>query len=150
MFEIGLGVTMFSAIIFSLVLIILAARSYLVPSGKVNITVNEEKTIQTSVGNKLLNTLADAHLFVASACGGGGTCGQCRLKVFEGGGAILPTETSHISKKQATDHYRLACQVAVKQDMKIEVPQEVFGVKKWVCTVKSNKNIASFIKEFVA
>ncbi|WP_455205183.1 NADH:ubiquinone reductase (Na(+)-transporting) subunit F [Kaarinaea lacus] len=149
MFEIGLGVAMFSAIIFSLVLIILAARSYLVPSGKVKITVNEEKTIQTSVGNKLLNTLADAQLFVASACGGGGTCGQCRLKVFEGGGAILPTETSHINKKQAAEHYRLACQVAVKQDMKIEVPQEVFGVKKWLCTVKSNKNIASFIKEFV-
>ncbi|MGD8886138.1 MAG: NADH:ubiquinone reductase (Na(+)-transporting) subunit F, partial [Gammaproteobacteria bacterium] len=127
----------------------LAARSYLVPSGKVNIIVNDEKTIQTSVGNKLLNTLADAQLFVASACGGGGTCGQCRLKIFEGGGAILPTETSHINKKQAAEHYRLACQVAVKQDMKIEVPQEVFGVKKWVCTVKSNKNIASFIKEFV-
>lgn len=149
MFEISLGVAMFSAIIFSLVLIILAARSYLVPSGKINITVNEEKTIQASVGNKLLSTLADAQLFVASACGGGGTCGQCRLKVFEGGGAILPTETSLISKRQAADHYRLACQVSVKQDMKIEVPQEVFGIKKWVCTVKSNNNIASFIKELI-
>jgi Na+-transporting NADH:ubiquinone oxidoreductase subunit F len=120
-----------------------------VATGNVKINVNNEKTIEVPVGGKLLGALAGAKLFVGSACGGGGTCAQCRVKVFEGGGAILPTETGHINKRQQREGERLACQVAVKQDMKIEVPEEVFGVKKWECTVRSNDNVATFIKELV-
>ena len=149
MLEIILGVLLFTAIIIVLVLVILAAKSKLVASGNVNISINDEKTIATPVGQKLLGALADAGLFVASACGGGGTCAQCRVKVFEGGGAILPTETSHISKREAAEGDRLSCQVTVKQDMRIRVPDEVFGVKKWQCTVRSNHNVATFIKELV-
>lgn len=149
MTEIILGVIFFSAIVVLLVFVILAARSKLVASGNVTININNEKTIQVPVGGKLLGALADAQLFVGSACGGGGTCAQCKVKVFEGGGAILPTETGHINKRQAREGERLACQVAVKQDMKIEVPEEVFGVKKWECTVRSNDNVATFIKELV-
>jgi Na+-transporting NADH:ubiquinone oxidoreductase subunit F len=149
MIEIVLGVTLFSAIILALVLVILVARSRLVPSGNVNININDERTITPAVGGKLLNVLADAGIFVASACGGGGSCGQCRVKVFEGGGDILPTETSFINKREATEHNRLSCQVVVKQDMKIEVPREVFGVKKWECTVRSNDSVATYIKELV-
>jgi Na+-transporting NADH:ubiquinone oxidoreductase subunit F len=149
MTEIILGVIFFSVIVVLLVFVILAARSKLVASGNVSININNEKTIQVPVGGKLLGALADAQLFVGSACGGGGTCAQCKVKVFEGGGAILPTETGHINKRQAREGERLACQVAVKQDMKIEVPEEVFGVKKWECTVRSNDNVATFIKELV-
>jgi Na+-transporting NADH:ubiquinone oxidoreductase subunit F len=149
MTEIILGVFFFVAIVLALVYVILAARSRLVSSGHVRINVNGEKDIEVPVGGKLLGALADAKLFVGSACGGGGTCGQCRVKVFEGGGAILPTETSHINKREAREGHRLSCQVAVKQDMKIEVPEEVFGVKKWQCTVRSNNNVATFIKELV-
>lgn len=149
MTEIILGVIFFSAIVVLLVFVILAARSKLVATGNVTININNEKTIQVPVGGKLLGALADAQLFVGSACGGGGTCAQCKVKVFEGGGAILPTETGHINKRQAREGERLACQVAVKQDMKIEVPEEVFGVKKWECTVRSNDNVATFIKELV-
>lgn len=149
MTEIILGVFFFVAIIIVLVYVILAARSKLVASGNVKITINHEKTIEVPVGGKLLGALANAKLFVGSACGGGGTCAQCKVKVFEGGGAILPTETGHINKRQAREGERLACQVAVKQDMKIEVPEEVFGVKKWECTVRSNDNVATFIKELV-
>ncbi len=149
MTEIILGVTLFTAIVLALVGIILAARSRLVSSGHVSIVVNGERTIDVPVGGKLLGTLADAGLFVPSACGGGGTCAQCRVKVHEGGGSILPTETSLITKREAREGDRLSCQVAVKQDMKIEVPEEVFGVKKWECTVRSNHNVATFIKELV-
>ncbi len=149
MTEIILGVIFFAAIVLLLVFVILAARSKLVASGNVKIVVNNEKTIEVPTGGKLLGALAGAQLFVGSACGGGGTCAQCRVKVFEGGGAILPTETGHINKRQAREGERLACQVAVKQDMKIEVPEEVFGVKKWECTVRSNDNVATFIKELV-
>ncbi|HRP96875.1 MAG TPA: NADH:ubiquinone reductase (Na(+)-transporting) subunit F [Rhodocyclaceae bacterium] len=149
MTEIILGVVFFAAIILLLVLVILAARSRLVAAGNVKITINNEKTIEVPTGGKLLGALANAQLFVGSACGGGGTCAQCRVKVFEGGGAILPTETGHINKRQQREGERLACQVAVKQDMKIEVPEEVFGVKKWECTVRSNHNVATFIKELV-
>ena len=149
MIEIVLGVTLFSAIILTLVLVILVARARLVPSGNVNININDERTITPAVGGKLLNVLADAEIFVASACGGGGSCGQCRVKVFEGGGDILPTETSLINKREAAEHNRLSCQVVVKEDMKIEVPREVFGVKKWECTVRSNDSVATYIKEFV-
>lgn len=149
MTEIILGVFFFAAIVLMLVFIILSARSKLVATGNVKININNEKTIEVPVGGKLLGALANAKLFVGSACGGGGTCAQCKVKVFDGGGAILPTETGHINKRQAREGERLACQVAVKQDMKIEVPEEVFGVKKWECTVRSNDNVATFIKELV-
>lgn len=149
MIEIILGVFFFVAIVIILVYVILAARSKLVATGNVKININNEKTIEVPVGGKLLGALANAQLFVGSACGGGGTCAQCKVKVFEGGGAILPTETGHINKREAREGERLACQVAVKQDMKIEVPEEVFGVKKWECTVRSNHNVATFIKELI-
>jgi Na+-transporting NADH:ubiquinone oxidoreductase subunit F len=149
MIEILLGVGFFTGIVLILAVLILSARSKLVASGHVTITINDKKFIQTPIGGKLLNALGDAKIFVSSACGGGGTCGVCRVKVFEGGGAILPTETSHINKREAREGYRLSCQVAVKQNLKIEVPDEVFGVKKWECTVRSNHNVATFIKELV-
>ncbi|MGH1539605.1 MAG: NADH:ubiquinone reductase (Na(+)-transporting) subunit F [Arenicella sp.] len=149
MLEVGLGVIFFTVIVLALVSVILFAKSRLVASGNVNIIINGEKTIQAPVGSKLLGALADSKLFVPSACGGGGTCAQCRVKVFEGGGSILPTEESHINKREASCGDRLSCQVAVKQDMKIEVPEEVFGVKKWRCKVRSNDNVATFIKELV-
>ena len=114
MLEVGLGVGLFSLIVISLVLIILGAKSKLVASGDVELVINEEKTIYVPVGSKLLTALADAHLFVSSACGGGGTCAQCRVKVFEGGGEILPTETSLITKREALEGDRLSCQVSVK------------------------------------
>lgn len=142
-----LGVVMFTAIVLAMVTVILFARSRLVATGTVKIEINEERVIETPVGGKLLGALADAKLFVASACGGGGTCGQCRVRIFEGGGAILPTETSHINKREAAQGDRLSCQVAVKQDMKIEVPREVFGVQRMECTVRSNRSVATFIKE---
>lgn len=149
MIEIAMGVGMFTAIVLGLVFLILAARSRLVASGNVAISINDEKTVQAPVGGKLLGALADSGLFVASACGGGGTCGQCRVKVFEGGGSILPTEESLITKREAAEGDRLSCQVTVKQDMRIQVPSEVFGVKKWDCSVRSNRNVATFIKELV-
>lgn len=149
MLEVILGVVLFTAIVVALVYVILFARSKLVASGNVDVLINDEKTVSVPVGSKLLGALADAHLFVPSACGGGGTCAQCRVKIFEGGGAILPTETSHITKREAAEGDRLSCQVTVKQAMKIEVPEEVFGVKKWECTVRSNHNVATFIKELV-
>lgn len=149
MLEIGLGVFLFTAIVMSLVFIILAARSRLVATGQVNILINDEKTIAAPVGTKLLAALAESKLFVASACGGGGTCGQCKVKVQEGGGIILPTETSLINKREAAAGERLSCQVVVKQDMRIEVPREVFGIKRWSCRVRSNRSVATFIKELV-
>jgi len=149
MSQILLGVGMFTVVILALVLVILMAKSQLVSSGPVKININGEKEVEVSAGGKLLNVLADQKLFVSSACGGGGTCGQCKVKVLEGGGEILQTEMSHISKGEAREGERLSCQVTVKQDMKVEVPEEVFGVKKWECTVKSNHNVATFIKEFV-
>jgi Na+-transporting NADH:ubiquinone oxidoreductase subunit F len=149
MLTVILGVVMFTGIVLALVFVILAARSRLVATGTVDILVNDEKTINAKVGGKLLGALAEAKLFVASACGGGGTCGQCRVKVLEGGGAILPTETSLITKREAARGDRLSCQVVVKQDMKIEVPREVFGVKRMECTVRSNSSVATFIKELV-
>lgn len=147
--EIGLGVAGFITIVLALVALILIAKSRLVPSGNVSININGEKDIKTSVGSKLLGALSDQSLFVSSACGGGGTCGQCRVIVKEGGGSILPTEESAINKREAAEGYRLSCQVTVKQDMKIEVPEEVFGTKKWRCKVRSNNNVATFIKELV-
>ncbi len=147
--EIGVGAGLFTLVILLLVLVILAARSRLVSSGTVAVVVNDEKTLQMPVGSKLMNGLADADIFVPSACGGGGTCGQCRVRVLDGGGAILPTERSLINKREAADHVRLSCQVAVKQDMHIRVADEVFGIRKMSGTVVSNHNVASFIKELV-
>jgi Na+-transporting NADH:ubiquinone oxidoreductase subunit F len=147
--EIILGIILFTIVIMALVLLILSARTKLVSTGDVTISINDEKKINIPAGGKLLGALADSNLFVSSACGGGGTCGQCKVKVFEGGGSILPTEESHITKREAASGERLSCQVAVKQDMKIQVPEEVFGVKKWACTVRSNDNVATFIKELV-
>src|SRR5690554_4898997 len=138
---------MFTVIVLSLVFIILGARAKLVSSGKVKIVINHEKTIETEAGGKLLQTLAANNIFLSSACGGGGTCAQCKCQVFEGGGSMLPTEESHFTKGDAREGWRLSCQVPVKQDMVIEVPEEVFGVKKWETTVVSNPNVATFIKE---
>jgi Na+-transporting NADH:ubiquinone oxidoreductase subunit F len=145
----SLGVMLFTLIVLALVALILFAKSRLVAAGNVNITINGEKKISVPTGGKLLQTLAEAKLFVPSACGGGGTCAQCRVKIHSGGGSILPTEESHITKREAAEGDRLSCQVAVKQDMEIEVPEHVFGVKKWRCKVRSNHNVATFIKELV-
>lgn len=143
------GVGMFVAIIMALVVIILMARAKLVNTGKVNININEnpDNNISVEAGGKLLQTLAGEGIFLSSACGGGGSCGQCRCKVISGGGDILPTEESHFTQGEIRDGMRLACQVAVKQDMKIEIDPEFFDVKKWECTVISNDNVATFIKE---
>ena len=149
MTQIMLGVALFTAIVLVLVFVILIARARLVASGEVPILVNGERELTTRVGVKLLGALGESGLFVSSACGGGGTCGQCRVKILEGGGAILPTEQTHITKRQAREGARLACQVTVKQPLKIEVPREVFGVRKFECTVRSNRNVATFIRELV-
>ena len=151
MTEVISGVGMFTGVVLALVAVILVARSRLVPSGNVRILINddESKALSVPAGGKLLNVLADNKVFVSSACGGGGTCAQCKVNIYEGGGDILQTETSHITKREAREGVRLSCQVNVKQDMKIEVPPEVFSVKKWECEVVSNDNVATFIKEFV-
>ena len=143
------GVAMFTVIIMSLVAVILVARSRLVNSGKVTININDnpDNSVTTEAGGKLLQTLANEGIFLSSACGGGGTCGQCRCKVIDGGGDILPTEEGHFTQGEIRDGMRLACQVAVKQDMKIEIDPEFFDVKKWECEVISNDNVATFIKE---
>lgn len=149
MLEIALGVFFFTSIVIALVFLILGARAVLLAQGNVQIVVNDKRTIEVPTGGKLLGALAGAGIFVSSPCGGSGSCGQCRVRVFEGGGAILPTETAHINKRDARAGYRLSCQLAVKQNMKIAVPDEVFGVKKWACTVRSNDNVATFIKELI-
>ena len=145
--EIILGVVMFTVIVAALVVIILSARAKLVSSGDVTIEINHEKKIQVPAGGKLLQSLANAGLFLPSACGGGGTCAQCKCVVEQGGGAMLPTEEGHFTKREARDGWRLSCQTPVKEDMVIEVPEDVFGVKQWECTVEANPNVATFIKE---
>jgi Na+-transporting NADH:ubiquinone oxidoreductase subunit F len=145
--EIVLGVVMFTFIVLALVVIILAAQAKLVNSGEVQILINGEKTISVPAGGKLLQTLAASNVFLASACGGGGSCAQCKCIVNDGGGSILPTEEAHFNRREQNEGWRLSCQVPVKQNMKIHVPEEVFGVKQWVCTVESNPNVATFIKE---
>ena len=149
MLEIIYSVFIFTLILVLLGLMILWVRARLVPQGDVTIRVNGKRDVSTPVGDRLLGTLADAGIFVPSACGGGGTCGQCRVKVLAGGGSLLPTEASLISKREAKEGERLACQVAVSQDMEIRVPEDVFGVQKWQCRVRSNDNVATFIKELV-
>jgi len=145
--EITLGVVMFTVIVLVLVAVILIARSKLVSSGDVTIDINGEKKLTVPAGGKLLQTLSSAGLFLPSACGGGGTCAQCKCVVVSGGGSMLPTEESHFTKRDANAGWRLSCQTPVKQDMVIEVPEDVFGVKQWECTVESNPNVATFIKE---
>ncbi|WP_439135189.1 NADH:ubiquinone reductase (Na(+)-transporting) subunit F [Pseudomaricurvus sp.] len=142
-----LGVAMFTGIVLALVVIILSARAQLVSSGDVSIEINGEKTLTVPAGGKLLQTLAEGGLFLPSACGGGGSCAQCKCVVETGGGSMLPTEEGHFTKRDAAEGWRLSCQVPVKQDMQIEVPEDVFGVKQWECTVESNPNMATFIKE---
>ncbi|TNF88736.1 MAG: NADH:ubiquinone reductase (Na(+)-transporting) subunit F [Gammaproteobacteria bacterium] len=147
--EVTVAVALFTLVVIMLGVIILLSRSVLVPSGDVHITVNGERDITVPVGDKLLNVLTGQSLFLPSACGGGGTCGQCKVKILEGGGELLPTEKAHISKREAREGERLACQVNVNGDLAIQVPEEVFGVNRWECTVRSNDNVATFIKEFV-
>lgn len=145
------GVALFTAVVMLLVSLILLARARLVSSGDVQIEINgdPEKTLTVQAGGKLLNTLADAGIYLSSACGGGGTCAQCKCQINDGGGSMLPTEEGHFTRGQRRDNWRLSCQVAVKQDLKIEVAPEFFGVKQWECTVLSNDNVATFIKELV-
>ena len=143
------GVIFFTLVVLLLVGLILAAKQFLVSSGDVTIMVNDQKEIQVPAGGKLMNALGDAGILISSACGGGGSCAQCKVNVLEGGGELLPTEKGAVTKKEAREGCRLSCQVAVKGDMKIEVPEEAFETKKWLCKVKSNDNVATFIKELV-
>ena len=143
------SVGIFLIITLVLVAILLIAKHYLVKSGKVKINMNDSKEISVEAGKSLLSSLADSGVFLSSACGGKGSCGQCRVQVLEGGGEILPTETVHFSRKEVKDHWRLGCQVKVKDDMKIHVSDSVLDVKEWECEVISNKNVATFIKEFI-
>ncbi|EGM71503.1 NADH:ubiquinone reductase (Na(+)-transporting) subunit F [Shewanella sp. HN-41] len=149
--EMAIGIGMFTLVVCLLVVVILIAKKKLVTSGEVTIGINHdaEKSIKVAAGDKLLGALASQSIFIPSACGGGGTCGQCRVKVKSGGGDILPTELGHITKKEAKEGCRLACQVAVKTDMELELDEEIFGVKKWQCEVISNDNKATFIKELL-
>lgn len=146
---IALGVLMFTVVILALVAILMVARSKLVSAGEVELVINGDKVMKVASGGTLLNTLANNKIFIPSACGGKGSCGVCKVDVMEGGGAMLPTETSHISRGEAREGCRLSCQVKIKQNMKIHVPDEVFSVKRWMCKVRSNDNVATFIKELV-
>lgn len=141
----------FVAVILVLVGLLILAKERLMPSGDIQVIINgdEEHALTVKPGSTLLSALAEKTIFLPSACGGGGTCAMCRCQVLEGGGDVLPTEMNHLSRKEAKENWRLACQVKVKQDMKIRVPDEIFGIKKWECTVVSNDNVATFIKEFV-
>lgn len=146
-----LGVVMFTVIVLALVVLILVAKSRLVPSGNVRISINDnpEKSLEVPIGGKLLNVLADNEIYLASACGGGGTCGMCKCVITTGGGPLLPTEATHINRREAREGVRLACQVAVKEDLQLQLPPEIFDVRKWECRVKSNRGVATFIKELI-
>ncbi len=146
---IAAAVGIFLLVVLLLVAMLLFAKKKLTPEGNVKIVVNGEKEFESEMGGTLLNTLQGNGIFLSSACGGGGSCGQCRCQVPEGGGEILPTEVGFFSRKQIADHWRLACQTKVKNDLEVQVPEEVFGVKEWECEVVSNHNVATFIKEFV-
>ena len=143
------SIVVFLVLILLLVIILLVAKAKLTPSGNVEIVVNDEKHISSPMGGTVLSTLQANGIFLSSACGGGGTCGQCRCRIMAGGGEILPTEVGFFNRKQIKDHWRLGCQAKVKEDLKIQVSEEVFGVKEWECEVVSNYNVASFIKEFI-
>ena len=146
-----LSIAVFTGVILVLVLIINFAESKLLPQGEMTITVNgeEDKKFKVRPGGTLLSALAYETIYLPSACGGGGTCAMCKCQVLDGGGGILPTETGHITRNEAKENWRLACQVKVKEDMNIHVPDEIFSIRKWECTVKSNENVATFIKELV-
>lgn len=143
------SILVFLIIILLLVIVIIWAKTKLMPSGSVKITINEDKELEVPMGSTLLNTLSVEGVFLSSACGGGGTCGQCRCQVVEGGGEILQTEVGHFTRKEIQNNWRLGCQVKVKNDISIVVSDDIFGVKEWECEVVSNNNVASFIKEFV-
>ena len=143
------SVAVFLLLTLLLVIVLLVAKSKLIPSGNVKLTINGEKEAEVPIGGTLLNTLQSENIYLSSACGGSGSCGQCRCRVVEGGGEILPTETGFFSRKEQKEHWRLACQTKVKEDMQIIVPESVFGVKEWECEVISNRNVSTFIKEFV-
>lgn len=146
---IAVGTLLFFVLALLLVVILLVAKKYLVPSGNVKITINGKKTVEVPTGGSLLSTLANDKIFLPSACGGGGSCGQCRVRIVEGGGEALPTEKVHFSRKELNSNWHLGCQVKVKNDMSIVVPESVLGVKEWECEVISNRNVATFIKEFI-
>jgi Na+-transporting NADH:ubiquinone oxidoreductase subunit F len=147
--ELLIAIGIFSLVQLVLTTLIVIAKKSLIPGGDITIRVNDQKDVVTSPGGKLLGTLAGGEIFVPSACGGGGTCAQCLIQVHEGGGDILPTEKVHINRRDARDGYRLACQVPVKRDMDVQVAPEVFETKRWECTVRSNHNVATFIKELI-
>ena len=149
MIEILLGIALFTGLVLILTAIILIVRSKLMVTGDVDILINNERTVVVPVGEKLLGALAGAKLLLPSACGGKGTCGQCKVTILDGGGALLPTESSLLTKHEVNNHVRLACQVVVKRNMRLTMPEQIFGVRKWECTVRSNRNIATFIKEVV-
>ena len=142
------SIGVFLVIILALVIILLVAKAYLSPSGNVNITINGKDTLSVGQGASLLNTLSQAGVFLPSACGGKGSCGQCKLQVPEGGGEILDSEKGHFTRKQVKENWRLGCQCKVKSDMKIQVDDSVMGVKEWECEVIGNRNVATFIKEY--
>lgn len=142
------ALVVFLAVIIVLVLLLLVAKRYLVVSGNVKVTINDDKILEIPAGGTLLGSLADVGVFLPSACGGKGSCGQCKCQVLEGGGQILPTETVHFSRKQVQEHWRLGCQTKVKNDLSLKIPESILGVKEWECEVISNRNVASFIKEF--
>jgi len=146
---IGISIAIFLIIIILLVAILLYARTKLMPQGKVMLNINDEKEIEVDPGNTVLSTLANEGIYLPSACGGGGTCAMCKCQVLEGGGSILPTEVGYFTRKEQANNWRLGCQVKVREDMKIHVEPEIFGIKKWECEVVSNGNVATFIKEFV-
>ncbi len=146
---ITLSVVMFLAVMLMLVAVLLYARAKLVPSGPVKITINNDKEIEVDSGDTLLTTLSRESIYLPSACGGGGTCAMCKCQVMDGAGDILPTEVGYFTRKEIQDKWRLSCQVKVRQDLDIHVPKEIFGIKKWECEVVSNRNVATFIKEFV-
>lgn len=146
-----IGVLFFSGLILILVLALNIAENKLIPQSEVDIEINEQpdKTVNVRPGATLLSALMGQKIFLPSACGGGGTCAQCKCQIFEGGGELLPTETGHIGRAEAKEHWRLACQVKIKEPMKIHVPEEIFSIQKWECTVRSNYNVATFIKELI-
>lgn len=142
------ALVVFLAVIIVLVLLLLVAKRYLVVSGNVKVTINDDKILEIPAGGTLLGSLANVGVFLPSACGGKGSCGQCKCQVLDGGGQILPTETVHFSRKQVQEHWRLGCQTKVKNDLSLKIPESILGVKEWECEVISNRNVASFIKEF--
>jgi len=146
---VGISIIVFLTIMMALVSLLLYARKKLMPSGEVKLTINDEKEYTVNPGSTVLSTLSNEKIFLPSACGGGGTCAMCKCQVFEGGGSILPTEVDYFTRKEQQNNWRLGCQVKIKEDMKIGIPKEIFGIKKWECEVVSNKNVATFIKEFV-